>query len=367
MRVRIVIINRKKGTILKTIRKILGIICLFQVFVGISLLFTDLKDYPILGILICSMFGLFAYLLLRKRTKKSALEDHIILEAPQGTQAFNEIKESNTIIESDKTNYCTVNNSTSKRLEAAQTALNNSLNQLNNELSSENIFKVTVSQNADILTLPPQKTKDFCNNDGNKILKTDGRKISDEEIPYLIQAGYEEIMRQNAIKHNYPEYMGMRIVSNTIPAKENYEILNNNEKLFFQAFYNQLTDAKLSPSLIKFTRLSNGEFNVDYIDLCYIGKINLYQPPVVYAVIKEGNKRATKKFSTLQDAENYISQNKNYRIEMRQPFHSNSMQYSRGSSTIKNLHDLSIDQCIELIPYWIRYIKYCKQNDPFKV
>lgn len=90
---------------------------------------------------------------------------------------------------------------------------------------------------------------------------------------------------------------------------------------------------------------------------------NLYQPSATYAVIKEGNKRATKIFDTSQDAENYISQNANYKIEIRQPPASNYMQYIRGFSTIKDSLNLSPEQCIELIPYWIRYIKYCKRQE----
>ncbi len=53
---------------------------------------------------------------------------------------------------------------------------------------------------------------------------------------------------------------------------------------------------------------------------------------------------------------------KSYEVEIRQPKSSNSMQYLRGFSTIKNLSALSIEQCIGYIPYWIRYIKYCKRN-----
>ena len=201
------------------------------------------------------------------------------------------------------------------------------------------------------------------NIDNDKMIShTDGKDLSDEEIPHLIQEGLKERIQQDTVTHNYPMYMNMRIVSNIMPAQENYAFLNDNEKLFFQAFYKQLINASLSPSLVTFTRMSDGGFNVDYISLCYIGKINLHQPPIKYAVIKKGNKRATKVFDTLQEAESYISQNSNYEILIRQPQKTNSMQYLRGFSTIKNLSDLSVEQCIEYIPYWIRYIRYCKRK-----
>lgn len=201
----------------------------------------------------------------------------------------------------------------------------------------------------------------------NMIQCADEKPITNEEIPYLIQLGYEKVIlaeqnSKNTIGHTFSNYMGMKIVSNTYPPIDGYDYLNENEKLFFQEFYRQLTNAKLLPSLIKLTRLSNGGFNVDYVTLCYIGKINLYKTPASYLVIKKGNKRATKKFRTLQEAEEYISQKEGYNIEVNQPKETNSMQYLRGASTIKNLSNLSVEQCIEYIPYWIRYIKYCKRN-----
>ncbi len=201
----------------------------------------------------------------------------------------------------------------------------------------------------------------------NTMYRTDGKPInekviSEKKIPYSIQTGYAETKDQNISTHNYPQYMDMRIVSNTIPADENDAQLHNNEKLFFQSLHKQLIEAKLSPPLIKFTRMSDGSFNVDYVGLCYVGKINLYQPTDKFAVIKSGNKRATKIYDTLQEAENYVSHNKNYEIEIRPSKAFNSMQYLRGLSTTKNLSNLSVEQCIEYIPYWIRYIKYCKRN-----
>ncbi len=158
-----------------------------------------------------------------------------------------------------------------------------------------------------------------------------------------------------------PDYLGMKIVSSTVPPKNNYDILNENEKLFFQAFYTQLCENNLLPLKIKLTRMATGGFNVDYVGLCYIGKINLCQKPVSYAIMKENNKRATKIFDNKSDAEKFILDKSNYKIEVRQHENSNSMQYLQGLSIVKNLSDLSVEQCIENIPYWIKYIKYCKR------
>ncbi len=159
-----------------------------------------------------------------------------------------------------------------------------------------------------------------------------------------------------------PYYLGMKITSNTIPPQENYNVLSDMEKQFLDAFYEQLNIANLSPSRIKLTRMSNGGFSVDYLGLGYIGKINLCEPPITYAVIKKGNQRATKVFCSLIEANLFASNSSEYIVETRHKKQSIYMQYLRGFSTIKDLHDISLDECIDLIPYWIRYIKYCKRN-----
>ena len=191
-------------------------------------------------------------------------------------------------------------------------------------------------------------------NHENTILPNGNTIVEQQQLDYQIAQGNYPI--------GTPFYLGMRIVSNTIPAQENYHILNENEQLFFKHFYDQLIAANLSPSSIKLTRMSNGEFNVDYVGVCYVGKINLYILPSIYAVIKTGNQRATKIFDSKEKAEEFIFGKENYNIQVRTPKPEIFMQYLRGQTTIKNLHDISLTQCIELIPYWIRYIKYCKRN-----
>ena len=66
-----------------------------------------------------------------------------------------------------------------------------------------------------------------------------------------------------------PTFNGMHIVSNTIPPKEDYEKLNNAEKIFFEEFSKQLINNKYKPEDVKLTRLSDGTLNVDYIPMCY--------------------------------------------------------------------------------------------------
>ena len=162
---------------------------------------------------------------------------------------------------------------------------------------------------------------------------------------------------------NAENSFNMRIVSSTVPPQNNYNILNDMEAQFFHQFSEQLISANLSPSCVKLTRLSNGGFNVDYIGICYVGKINLYKPPTKYAVIKSGNRRATKVFNSLEDATEFVNLNgSEYKIQSRNKSPAIYMQYLKGQSTIRELYNVSLNECIEHIPDWIRYIKYCKRN-----
>jgi hypothetical protein len=161
---------------------------------------------------------------------------------------------------------------------------------------------------------------------------------------------------------NAEDSFNMKIVSSTVPPQNNYNILNDMETQFFLQFSEQLISANLSPSCIKLTRLSNGGFNVDYSGICYVGKINLYKPPTKYVVIKPGNKRATKVFDFLEDANEFVSSHAEYEIQTRNTVPSLYMQYLKGLSTIKELNNTSLNECIDHIPDWIRYIKYCMLN-----
>ena len=160
----------------------------------------------------------------------------------------------------------------------------------------------------------------------------------------------------------FAKYHEMTIIPNAFPAMENYYVLNEEEEKFFKCFYDELVKNKIQPNRIKLTRLSSGCFNVDHIDYCHVGKIHLCQPPAKYSVIKEGNKRATKIFYSLDEANEFISQKDGYCINPDIPAHIGYIQYFQGLYKTKALSGLSVEQCIEYIPYWIRYIKYCQRN-----
>ncbi|MDQ0153669.1 hypothetical protein J2S20_002391 [Moryella indoligenes] len=132
-------------------------------------------------------------------------------------------------------------------------------------------------------------------------------KIKDREISHLIKIGL-----QKELQTNQEHLQGKRNIFDD-------HNLNADEHVFFTELSNQILNAGLNPSLLKLQKLSDGTWNVDYVSECYIGKIRL-------------------------------SGKRNY------------MQFSIGMTSIKELHDPSLQECLDTIPRWIKYIKYCKRN-----
>lgn len=157
-------------------------------------------------------------------------------------------------------------------------------------------------------------------------------------------------------------FLGMKIVSSTVPPQENYNCLNEEEQTFFSTLREKLVEAKYSPELVRLTRLSDGTFNVDYIGICYVGKIRLFKAHPIYAVIKKGNKKAAKLFKVKQEADIFANTNVDYEVQVRNFESEFYMQYMIGITSIKELINPSLQQCIDTIPRWIRYINYCKRN-----
>lgn len=81
-----------------------------------------------------------------------------------------------------------------------------------------------------------------------------------------------------------------------------------------------------------------------------------------FAVIKNGGKRAAKIFNTKEEADAYITEHEGYFIDIRIGENRRYMQYLKGASTVKELHNPTLEECIATIPQWIAYIKYCKRH-----
>lgn len=194
-------------------------------------------------------------------------------------------------------------------------------------------------------------------------LRNDHKLAKDHENVVEQNANYEQqiVSEKSTCTLATPSDL-FKISSSVLPPQDNYNILSSDEKKFFTAFYKQLLNANLNPSKIELVRLSNYGFNVDYTGLCYIGKIRLHTPPTQFAVKKNGNKRATKIFLIEKDAKEFAKRDPDYFIETRKPIESTYMQYSIGLLNIKEVSGFDVDTYIDLIPYWIRYINYCKRH-----
>lgn len=97
---------------------------------------------------------------------------------------------------SSSENITTLNkNDAAKKFEIAKEQLDASVKQLNKLISSGNIVKVTTQQNIDSFA-PNFKTGACYVEDSNTITRTDGKEITDEEVPYLMQLGYEKSLEE---------------------------------------------------------------------------------------------------------------------------------------------------------------------------
>lgn len=157
-------------------------------------------------------------------------------------------------------------------------------------------------------------------------------------------------------------FRGMHIVANTVPAMKDYEKLNNYEKVFFEEFSKQLKKDNYKPEEVKLTRLSDGTFNVDYIPIAYVGKVNLYKKPVRYAVKRSTNKRPTKIYSTKKEADEFAKTNADYEVLILETEIKTYMQYMIGLSNIKEVQNEPLEVLIETIPRWIKYLNYCQRS-----
>jgi len=189
--------------------------------------------------------------------------------------------------------------------------------------------------------------------EGNSIKRADGKPISDKEIPYVRRLSWkieQEIERQHKA--------GLRDVL------KDHEF-SKDERTFFTSLVLSLKENELNPSLLRLTRLSSEAINVDYVSECYVGKIHLSpkSAPDRYAVIRNGAKRALRVLNTEAEAQSYMQQKGADRIELRPGCVGGIyMQYMKDLYTAKELRNPTLQECIDAIPKWIKYIKYCQQE-----
>lgn len=140
----------------------------------------------------------------------------------------------------------------------------------------------------------------------NTVSRADKKTISDEEVSYHIESSYQRLI---STENEYKS--GKRNIFN-----DNH--FSKEEDIFFRTVHSEFVKAGLKPNLIKLTRLSSGIFNVDYIDEGYVGKVKIREQRSYY------------------------------------------IQYFIGMK----VHDYetdSLNELIETIPRWVRYVKYMKR------
>lgn len=169
------------------------------------------------------------------------------------------------------------------------------------------------------------------------------------EIKERINSDY-----QNMVKTNNEYKAGIRNIFTDIQFSEE-------EMIFFRKVYEEFQNAGLKPNLIKATRLSSGMFNVDYISECYLGKVEISQTEEFFSVIKQGNKKATRKFDKFKDAKQFVEGKSDYYIKHTGSVHTYFMQYLVGEKVYGKYYS-TLQDLIDKIPCWVKYVELCKKN-----
>lgn len=177
------------------------------------------------------------------------------------------------------------------------------------------------------------------------------------------EKGTNELIEQpTKVLSDMYSFNGILIKSSVYPPRDNFYVLNNNELIFFDALISQFTENKLNPRNLTMTRMGGNDFEAYYENKnggCYVGRINL-SSETKYAVKTTGSEKVIKNFTSATEVENYIANKDSYFVEeIKQQF---TMQYFIGMSKIENITTHDVQDCINTIFRWIRYINYCKKH-----
>lgn len=129
--------STKKGKIMKRrIKKVIGVFFLIEFIFSVYMAFTELREYPVTALFTCLFFGVITFILLRHPKK---LEENTVTSQSGDKTSDSEIKTLETISENHSTSYVETENT---------------------------------------------------------IYRVDGKPISDEEIPYLIDTGVQRSLER---------------------------------------------------------------------------------------------------------------------------------------------------------------------------
>ncbi len=177
--------------IAKIVKGIFLVIWTLWCIIGIVNNYTHYKaaDWIVIIVFACMPYLILWYLTHKKAKKDQKAHQNIILETVDTKNSMSSMPP-NPISQSVSQNIVQ-NESAVDKLETAQKKLDDSLRQLNKALSSGNIVKVTTQLSGSPGVTPPISDTAYIEDD-KIIARTDGKEITDDEIPYLIQVGFEE-------------------------------------------------------------------------------------------------------------------------------------------------------------------------------
>lgn len=140
-----------------------------------------------------------------KRAHQNIIKETAAVENPMGSAFSNPIPQpiNHTTIHPIPKQTNAKSESAVEKLETAQNMLDESLKQLNEAISSGNILKATVQQ-SNVSSAAPISGISYVD-DGKTISRADGKEITDEEIPHLVQIGCEKALQAEKDSPN-PKY-----------------------------------------------------------------------------------------------------------------------------------------------------------------
>lgn len=182
--------SREGMVFIKLFRKILGVFCITEVLVGVYITLTQLEEQLLIGVMVCALFGFFAYLLLRKSKNQDVHEDthtNFQLDVPQETikemRAVKRSIHSDSLIRVIKESYEICKNTTSleifeSRLEfATQKAYTLKEMEIaglyNDTPTADSFLSLLVGKRSELLQDFLQRSYDFALKKAKKELKTE--------------------------------------------------------------------------------------------------------------------------------------------------------------------------------------------------
>lgn len=137
--------------------------------------------------------------------------------------------------------------------------------------------------------------------------------------------------------------------------------LNAEETEFFDALREKATHL---PGDFHLKRTGGNDFQVWYDTVGFVGRINLWREPDVFAVKRTGAQRATRLFPTLEEAETFAMQKgASYFVEVRHGEAFCRMQYCSGEDDSYHLNNPTLKDCIKTIHKWLKYIAFMEKLD----